>query len=1167
MSQETNSAALRQKLAALNDEQKAALMQRLRQRQASTEPLSQDSLPGAEAPLSWAQARLWWQQQVEGVHYQYNMVSAYEFTGSLNVEALQTALNCVVQRHQTLASYFAQVDRPVHAETDTKTAYDQVALVQRQLSGFTLPLPLIDLSAPSKSEAHSELQNQLLAEARHGFDLSQGPLIRCHLYRLASDCHVFQLNVHHAVFDGWSKAIFFKELQQAYAALLQSQSPDLPVLSCQFADVARRQEMLIQQNELNFWRDYLKDAPPVQSLPLDFPRPAQASTDALLLPLQLDRALSQGLQQVAQAHGCTLFMVLLALFKLTLYRFAGRGTEAGNEHDLYDQVIGTPIDTRQGADERGLIGFFLNTLCIRTRIDPDWSWSELLAAVKQSVLAAFQHQRVPFEQVVEALKPERSQSYAPLFQSMFVLQHATAGAPTLEGLNSRKLSLGNGSTKYDVYFTLLASDQGLTGWLNVRRDLFRQGTVEALAHAYTELAQQLVTHQQVPDSRSLCQLDVLNAAARQCFYEHSRGADWQEPRSTVVDDAPSIAHAFQRLSVEHPQAVAVQAADESYSYQHLWQGAQRIAQRLRAHRVTSDESVALLLPRGPGQVMTQLAVWQLAAVVVPLDPNGPATQIQQGIEQSHARVLCYWQKLPAWAQDTAGLVWLDLHELLNCESVPVTMDDVPVHMSPQQAAYRLLTSGSTGVPKLVQLSHQGVMNRIRWQWQDYPWRADDVMAQRAGVAFVDAASELWSALLAVVPVVVVDDDTALDPFDFVDFMHEQQVTCLLLVPSLLRVLLDAYPEWAEYQPRLRRVFLSGEMLSHELLRRARESLPDVEWVNIYGASEAADVSAVNLNDWCEQTTAETEHQATGLRVPVGSAISGMRLYVLDDELNPCPVGVTGQLYAAGDSLAQGYWQQPRSTAERFLPDPFVTANSCEQSATVTARMYALGDRGRRLANGWVEYLGRGDQQMKLNGIRVEPAAIESLLEAMPGVVSAVLVNVPDVDGVSRLVAYVQASEEANIDERTLQQYRRAQLPDYLPLAALKLCDELPLNRSGKVDRQAVLAWGMPSMSHTRYHAETSQEQQLLPLWQEVLGLEQIAVEANFFELGGHSLSGVRLITLIKERLGIAISVPMLFQLSSLAAVAEHCRHIEQLSAHTEDSEVLGADESWEVSEF
>jgi amino acid adenylation domain-containing protein len=976
--------------------------------------------------------------------------------------------------------------------------------------------------------------------------------------------------VHHAVFDGWSKALLFKELALAYAALLQQQTLALPELPYQFADVARRQQQAHTQRDLDFWRSYLRDIPALQHLPLDFPRPSQPSDEALLLPIDINAEISAGLQAVARAHGCTLFMVLLALFQLLLYRFGGEA----------DQVTGTPVDTRQGDAERQLIGFFLNTLCIRTPINPEWRWSELLAAVKQSVLAAFQHQRLPFEQVVEAINPERSQSYTPLFQSMFVLQHATAGAPNLSGLTTRKLSLGNGSTKYDVYFTLLASDTGLKGWLNVRRDLFRCETVQALADGFQELAQQLLNNHQADASGRLSELRLMNSSAQRLWHGHSRG-----PKSAVPRNLTSLWHGFESQWQQTPEQIALRCQNRSYCYQSLWDGAQKIAAYLHGLNVVEDESVALLLPRGAAQVMAQLAVWQLGAVVVPMDPRWPSGVIAQGLAQCQARLLLRWESsvdlaaLELTTPELTDITLCDLQEILKANDAPRDdgrIDVIPPSVllsHPQQAAYRLLTSGSTGAPKLVQLSHGGVLNRIAWQWQTYPWREDDVVAQRAGVAFVDAASELWSAVLAGIPLCVVDDDLALDPFDWVEWMNEQGVSCLLLVPSLLRTLLDAYPDWAEYQPCLRRVFLSGEAMNAELLQRGREALPAVEWVNIYGASEAADVTALSLNTWLDSQPAnaaadsarqsksdnlpKSDNPLSRLRVPIGTPLSHMRLYVLDDELQACPVGVTGQLYAAGNSLAQMYWQQARATAVQFLPDPYADENT--QSG---ARMLALGDLGRRLADGQVEFLGRGDGQLNVHGIRLEPEAIEAVLEAAPGVVNAAVVKVLNAQGEPRLVAYVQASEDARINAQQLNQYRRQHLADYLPLAALQLCDELPLNASGKVDRSALAQRGMPALSATRYQTETLWERQLLPIWQEVLGLEQVALEANFFELGGHSLSGVRVVTLMKERLGIGLSVPLLFQLSSLAAVAAHCHRLEQVSAVAKDD-----DSSWEVSEF
>lgn len=1064
-----------------------------------------------QAPLSFAQGGLWLTAQVGGEQHRFNMVSAYSLVGKVRPELLEHAFRRVIDRHRTLKSRFVV--------RNNEPFQEEIRDVQFQM-------PVVDLSTESASRREDLLQERLTTESRWQFDLAVGPLFRAHLYRLEEERHVLQINVHHAIFDGWSKVVMFEELSAAYAALLEGTEPKLPALPLQYADFAAWQRKYLREKldaQVEYWRHALSDAPPLLYLPTDRSRPARQSSEGAVIHTTFDRATVEALRALSRKSGATIFMTLLAAFKLALFRFTGQA----------DICVATPVDNRNRNELKRLIGYFLNTVVLRTRLDGAMSFRELVAEVKRTTLEAFRHQDVPFEQVVEAVSPVRCPSFTPLHQVAFVFQHASSGAPELAGLQTEKLSGGNDTTKYDLYATFREDDDGIHGWIMYRTDLFRAQTVESFADTLQAIVRGVI---ESPEC-SLASSPVTSETEQARLVELSRGADLP-PLHTSLHDA------FFAKAAQNPDRTAIVEDDRRITYGELAQRVRKIAGAFSKLGVGPGARVAVNLPRGISYAESLLAAWTVGAAVVPLDPILPDTRLAVVVESAQPALVVSDGAAARFAPHVRSVAPAEIAQL----AVGEGEQSSPVAVSDDFPAFVLFTSGSTGTPKGVVGTHRGMLNRIAWQWGELPPLPNESVAQRTNIGFVDSQTELCATLLSGASLVVIDDRTLRDPFELIDTMARNEVTTLYIVPSLLRVLFDAIPRLHEHLPSLQRVTLSGEALPADLVTRFAEALPDAVFLNVYGATEAADVSAASYSALT----------AAGERVPIGWPLTGMSLYVLDDELQLCPTGVEGSLYAAGAGVALGYWKNPRLTAERFLPDP--------HARTAGARMYFLGDRGRRLQDGCVEYRGRGDQQVKLRGLRIEIGDIEHCIGKIPGVLATAVVAVSGAGDENILVAYVQTEQDARIDTDLVASHLAAHLPDYMRPARVLLCSELPHNASGKIDKAALRTRGLPALEASNHRGPvTETERKLLAIWRGLLRVEEISVDASFLALGGHSLLAMRMIARIRDELGERITPDKIFTLLTIAKLAAHID--AQRAVLGVESAPSNADADGEIREF
>jgi amino acid adenylation domain-containing protein/FkbM family methyltransferase len=913
-----------------------------------------------ERPLSFAQQRLWFLDQMAPGSSMYNMPAGLCLSGPLEVAALARSLDAIVARHESLRATFPAAEgRP------------------RQVVAPPAPQPLerVDLSHLSQERAEEAVHDRLRAESDHSFDLTVGPLLRTALLALRPDHHVLVVNMHHIVSDGWSMGVFLRELLGLYEAFRNGRPSPLPELPVQYADFAHWQRQWLAgevlESQLDYWRARLADAPAVLRLPTDRPRPPVQSHRGAVHTFDLPKHLVAEVRELSQREGVTPFMTLLAAYQTLLHRYTG-------DERL---VVASSIANRNRVEVEGLIGFFVNMLPLHTDLSGDPTCRELLRRVRDVTLGAYEHQDLPFDRLVEELAPERDLSVAPLCQVFFALQNTPMPSLELPGLRLSLLEAERRTAKYDLYLTFSEREGAWHGELEYATDLFEAATIRRIARHYVQLLEGFVAH---PAER-LSALPMLGAQERERILR-----DWSRtpPEAAagsppLAEPGPSLAELFDAQAARRPDAVAVICGDDRLTYGELARRANGLAHRLRSLGAGPEVPVAVALERSLDTLAGLLGVLKAGAVYVPLDPACPQASLAFVLEDTGAPLLVTRAGLvPRLGASTPRLVLLDA-------DTGAGADDPPNPAArPDQLAMIAYTSGSTGRPKGVAVPHRQFLNRFAWMWRRYPFGADEVTCQRTVITFSISIWELLGGLLQGVPTVILPDDVVRDAEALVGALSRHGVTRIGLVPSLLRMLLDGPSDLARELPRLRLWSVAGEPLSPELCRQFQERLPGARLLNQYGATELNDTA------WYEVPV----DVPGGARLPIGRPIPGVSVYVLDPRLQPVPAGVPGDLYVGGEGHARGYWKRPDLTAERFRPHPFAT--------TPGARLYATGDRARFHADGTLEHLGRQDQQVKVRGVRVELPGIEAVLRQHPDVSQAAVLAPEAPDGSRSLEACV-----------------------------------------------------------------------------------------------------------------------------------------------------------------
>jgi amino acid adenylation domain-containing protein len=1030
-------------------------------------------------PLSFAQQRLWFLDQMDPGSALYNIPTHFHLQGALDVDALHRALSEIVRRHEALRTVFRVIDEQPR---------------QVVLPPAPVPLPFRDLSALPPEAREAARAEACLREGTRGFDLSAEPLIRALLLRLAPEEHVLTVVMHHIVSDGWSIGVFIRELTALYEAFARGLPSPLAELGLQYADVAVWQRENLEGEALDaqvaYWHEQLAGAPAALELPTDRPRPARQTFSGATLRLTFPLALVDRLRAVGRREDVTLFMTMQAALYVLLARWSGQR----------DIVIGSPIAGRTYSELEELIGFFVNTLVLRARLDDDPPFRALLARVRENTLAAYGNQDVPFERLVEDLQPERDMSRSPLFQVMFLMQNLGVKGTEAGALRIGTLDPQSDTSKFELSVACTEHEQGMYCSIQYNTDLFDEATVRRFADGFRTVLESVAAD---PDARA-SRIPVVPAEERALLSRWS-GAP------SHADLARGMHGAFEAQAARTPDAPALVFGAETLTYGELDAYANRMAHHFRALGVGPDTLVGLCTERTPRMVAALLGILKAGGAYVPLDPAYPPERLAYMLEDSGAPVLVSETALLAGMR-TQGARVVDLDRDADAVAArPSTAPGVPV--DPDRLAYVIYTSGSTGRPKGVMVRHGGVANFLQAMVSAPGFSADDAVLAVTTLSFDISVLEILLPLSIGARTVLAGREVAGDPALLSSLIASSGVTAMQATPTSWRMLLDA--GWSA--PGNLLLMTGGEPLPRELAGRLTASGARI-W-NLYGPTETTVWSSVL-----------EVAPGTG-PVRIGGPIPGATNHVLSAAGEPVPLGAFGELYIGGVGVSRGYLRRPSLTAATFVPDPF--------AGVPGARMYRTGDRVRWRPDGTLEISGRLDTQVKLRGFRIELGEIESALREHPAVREAAVSVREDVAGDPRLVAYVVPENEADPPAAaSLRALLHARMPEYMVPSAFVVMDAFPLTPSGKVDRKALPAPDAAAVAAPAYEPPaTPAEAAVAQIWADILRVERVGAGDNFFELGGHSLLATQVVARIRTTLDVTLPVRTLFEARTVRELA------------------------------
>ncbi|QBD77251.1 amino acid adenylation domain-containing protein [Ktedonosporobacter rubrisoli] len=1090
------------RIAALPPEKRHELLQKLAERKQQQErseaKLIHLGRQTRSFPLSFAQQRLWFLDQLIPASPLYTIPYAVRISGLLEPEILRASLQQIVERHESLRTRFITENGQVRQIIDE---YKQLSLTVSTLEG-------------TPEQQAQIIQQQLLAEVRRPFDLEHGPLIRASLLQTGPAEYILQLPMHHIISDGWSNAILMRELMEIYTSLLDGRDAKLDPLAVQYPDFAVWQRQWLQgsllDQQLTYWQKQLAGVPEAMDLPIDHPYPAQQTYRGALERLRLPVPLVKQMRAACQREEVTLFMFLLTAFQVLLARYTRQD----------DIVVGTDVANRSRRETEQLVGFFVNQLVLRTDLSNNPTFRQALKRVREVALGAYAHQDMPFDKLVEILQPERDLRHHPLFQVSFVLQNTPNPFQQAGNLSIQPLEINSGIAKLALDLTIDEKGDELALTLRYQQDIFEAGTMQRMLAHYQQLLQSAVEHGEDP----IASLNLLTPSER-----HNLLYRWNVNEGIAEENQHCYHELFEQQVERTPEARAVIDGDLEFTYAQVNRLANRQAHRLQDVGVEPGVLVALGMTRGISLLLSILAVFKSGGAYLPLETTDPAERLVGMLKDSGSQLLLTTRALAPTLDEVCqqGQIAPRIMLVEDLLAVEQRNTNLTVTQTPRDLAYIIYTSGSTGRPKGVMIEQEGMLNHLRAKVQILHLDEHDIVPQTASHCFDISIWQFLAALLVGGTVQIFPDTITQEPQQLLPRLDQAGVTLLEAVPSVLQVMLDTAMESGDGLPTLasmRWLISTGETLPVQLCRRWQQRYPAIPVINTYGATECSDDTAHHIQ---QQLLGENE-----LQVPLGLPIAGARQYVLDQELQPVPVGIIGEVYLGGIPVGRGYVGDPVRTAAAFLPDPFSTRPG--------TRLYKTGDLARLQPDGNPLFAGRIDDQVKIHGHRIELSEIEAVLASHPCVRECTVIIREDMTQDKELAAYIvpeRGQTLCPVDE--LRSYLQRRLPNYmLPTGFVELTT-LPLTSNGKLNRRALPKPERMAIASTAAFLppRNDVEEVIAGIWSEILQVEHIGRTDNFFALGGHSLLATRIIAQVRAVFRIPLPLRVLFEQPTVEKLA------------------------------
>ncbi|MBD2043500.1 non-ribosomal peptide synthetase [Microcoleus sp. FACHB-672] len=1068
-------------------------------------------------PASFSQQRLWFFDQLIPGTAAYNVPTVIRLTGTLNLTALERTLNEIVRRHEVLRTAFVIVEgQPFQAIAPS----------------LNVAVPVLDLQQLPTTEREAEAKRLITAECERPFNLSQGPLLRVTLLRLDEREHILLLNMHHIVADDWSIGVLIRELGIFYTAFAENRPALMPALPLQYADFAEWQREWLQgdvlETQLAYWRQQLAGIE-VLNLPVDRPRPATQTYRGATQYLEISKELSESLEKLSQHEEVTLFMTLLAAFQTLIYR-----------HTYQEDIaIGSPIANRNRSEIEKLIGFFINTLVLRTDLSGNPTFRELLARVREVTLGAYAHQDLPFEKLVEELHPERNLSRHPLFQVVFALQNAPMEGLQLPGLAVSSVNIETQTTRFDLELHLWKSSsdfrsiygeqwqnsEGFRGIVVYNTDLFDQATISRMIEHFSILLKNIVAN---PDQR-IGDLSILSDLEQhQILVEFNNNLI--NNQNYISKQKGSIPQLFEAQVEQNPDKLAVIFEDEKLTYGELNIRSNKLAHYLQKLGVGSEVVTGICLEPSAGLIVAMLAILKAGGAYLSLDPSYPRERLSFMLEDAQVSLVITHSLLEIDYGNTKFVCLDKDEEVINRESG----ENLKNSINEENLAYVIYTSGSTGKPKGVAISHKAAV-RTFLNPNYIKIEPTDKIAQVSNTSFDAAAFEIWGALLHGAQLVLINRNVILSPQNFARQLRNNDISILFLTTALFNQMASVVPQAFN---KLIYLLFGGEMADLQWVREVLKKGAPQQLIHLYGPTENTTFSSFYcIGDIPESATS----------IPIGRPVTDTQIYLLDQQLQPAPIGVAGELYISGERLARGYLNRPDLTAERFIPNPFgdEKERGIISSLNSSSRVYKTGDLARYLPDGNIEFLGRIDEQVKIRGFRIELGEIEATLSQHPAIKQIVAIAKEDISANKRIVAYIVPSNSSLISHpssliSTLRQFLAENLPEYMVPSAFVVLESLPLTFNGKIDRRRLSVIDILENINENYVApSTAAEEVLAGIWAEILGLKQVSIHDNFFELGGHSLLATQLVSRVRDAFEVELPLRNLFEAPTVAHLAKY----------------------------